>query len=369
MKKTRTKVAAITHKNLLARRDWSPLPPVAILKGSADFFKEEILRRFTAELSSAGGVEVRRLHGPASERQLDELPLSSVLDELRTPSFFSEKSLVVVARADAFLAAHRDAIHPFVESGFAAGHLLLLVDGKVDLRTRVAHAVAQAGWVVDCRQPYDRPPPWETSTPAWDSELSHWLVSRARHRRLELDPRTAFVFHERLGTDLGLLDEELEKIATYLTERGEKRITEETIGAVTGDLRDDSIFRVVDLLLEARRQDAATSAERLFRRGYRGDSGNRVLDPSSIALPLIATLTRRLRALRRAHALAARGARTDAWIEEGLVQRPFLNRFQRQLKATPPPRIRRLLDRLFEIDRSIKRGVDARRLVSLLALE
>ena len=40
--------------------------------------------------------------------------LATVLDELRTVSILSEERLVIVGAADAFLAAHRDDLMPFV---------------------------------------------------------------------------------------------------------------------------------------------------------------------------------------------------------------------------------------------------------------
>ena len=368
-KRSKKESGPVTPRSLLGLESLPPLPPIALLCGNADFYKKEILRRFVKELTSQGTPEVQRFEGPPSERQIDELPLSTVLDELRTPSFFAARKLVVVEGANNFLKAHRDVLESYVERGFPVGHLVLLIDGKADLRTRFARAVASTGWLVDCPQPYDRPPPWETRKPVWDSELSHWLVGRARARDLSIDLPTAFALHDRLGADLEVLDEELEKISTYLVEEGSRTITVETISRVTGELREDSIFRLVDLVLEGRRREAVISKEKLFKRGYHTDTGALVLEPAGIALPFFGAMTRRLRALRRAHAMNAAGARSEDWIREGLVKMPFRDRFRRQIAATPPERVRRLLSRLYKVDRSIKRGGDARRLVLLLVLE
>ncbi|MBN1441526.1 MAG: DNA polymerase III subunit delta [Planctomycetes bacterium] len=352
---------------MLRRKAWKPLPAVVVLAGNAPFFREQITARFSEELFGSEGVprELRRFQGPASERELSELPLSQVLDDLRTPSFFSPYRLVVVDRADAFLAAHREALEPFVASGFAGGHLILSLEKKIDMRTRFSRAVAAHGWIVKCEQPYDRPPPWETRTPVWESDLSHWVQQHAREKGLVMDTRTAFALHDRVGTDLAALDEELEKIATYLAEKKTQTVTEEAIVAVTGDQRGDSIFSLVDLILERRRLEAIQTVARLFTHGSHSERGVAVLDPPAIVLPLISALVGRLRALRRAHAIAS----PDAWIREKLVQKPFLPRLQRQLRATPPGRIRDLLQRLYWIDRSIKRGGDPHRLLLLLVAE
>ncbi len=95
----------LTYRALMARKSWSPLPSAAVLAGTADFFKSLVLKRFTKELFGDGPQEGRRFQGPSGERGSEELPLATVLDELRTPSFFSPYRLVVVEKANAFIAA------------------------------------------------------------------------------------------------------------------------------------------------------------------------------------------------------------------------------------------------------------------------
>lgn len=359
----------LTCQALLARKSWGPLPSIALLTGGAPFLKELIVQRFSQELFGDATPEVHRLQGPSSDQALGDLPLSTVLDELRTPSFFSNCRLVVVESGDAFVRAHRETLETYLEQGFSSGNLVISLEGKLDGRTRFAKAVAKSGWIVDCPQPYDRPPPWDARTPVWDSELSRWLMLRAKEKSLSLDPQTAFLLHERVGTDLAVLERELDKIATYLVERRSRTVDADTVSAVCGDSREDSIFAVVDAFLEGRRRDSFEGVERLFGHGYHGESGSLILDPTSIALSFVGALLSRLRALRRAHAMAEVGATSDDWMREGLVQRPFLSRFQRQLRATSPTRIRRVLNLLYRTDRSIKTGGDAHRLISLLVLE
>ncbi|MBI4601673.1 MAG: DNA polymerase III subunit delta [Planctomycetes bacterium] len=363
-----TREKGLTFRALMARKAWTPLPPIAVLTGDAELFKQDVLRRFTRELFGDAQPEVRRFQGPTAERQGEELALATVLDELRTPSFFSAYRIVVIERANAFLAANSESFIPFLDKGFSGGHLIAFLDGKLDGRTRFARAMAEKGWIVECAQPYDRPPPWDSEAPPWDSELTHWLVSHARTKGLELDPQTAFLLHERAGTDLAILDEELGKIGTYLAARSSRRVDAEAIAAIVGDLREDSVFHAMELFL-AGRAEALEATSRLFRKGYHTERGALTTEPTSIALLFIGALVPRLKALRRAHALAAEGAGPDQWIAAGIVQRPFIARFQRELAAVPPRRLVRLLDRLYEIDRSIKSGGDPEVLLEILVAE
>jgi DNA polymerase III delta subunit len=355
----------------MERPSWRPLPAIAVLTREAAFFKELILKRFAKEVSGDAEPDIRRFRGPESQGQLDALTLPGVLDELRTPSFFSSSRIVVVAPSDVFLAAHSQDLLPFLESGFAGGHLILLQEGTVDQRTRFAKQVAEKGWVVECAQPWDRPPPWDERTPVWDSELSHWLARRAQAKGMKLSPQVAFLLHQRAGTDLAVLEEELEKIITYVMAEGTTTIHEEAVARVTGDLREDSVFVLIDLLLEARRSEALETVLRLFRRGVHTQNGALTLEPVSIALLFIGALVARLRSLRRAHALQAAGEASgpEDWIRAGLVQRPFVSRFRRQLEAVPGRRITAMLERIYEIDRALKSGGDPARLLEVFVIE
>ncbi len=360
---------SLNSTQFLARKKWGTPPAITILSGEADFFKRQLIERFISELSQDGAPDVNRLQGPPNDKRVKELPLATVLDSLRSMSFLAATQVIVIEGADAFVRAHRDELGGCLETGFPGGHLVLCLKGKLDGRTKFAKAAAAAGWVIECEQPYDRPPPWEDRAPSWDSPLSHWLSRHAGTKGLELDPRTAFQLHERVGSDLELLDEELEKIKTYLGESGDSRIDEDVIRAVTGDLRKDNIFAVIDLFLEGRRGDAVDAIDNLFERGWTGANGNLVIDPPGIALPLLATLLKKLRSLRRAHAMKQAGATSENLIREGIVGKPFISRFERQLQRNPPGRLSRLFDRLYRTDRGIKTGHDARRLLLLLVAE
>ncbi len=343
----------LTCSALMARRSWKPLPAICALHGDAEFFKREIQERFARELF-AGGDEpwIRRYR--AAEMAPGKPTLAEVLDDLCTPSFLSSNRLVVVEAADQFLAAHREALEPFLEDGFSGGHLILLLEA-LDGRTRFAKAVAQKGWAVACKKPFDRPPPWEAYAAPWDNELSHWVASRAREKGMEMDVETAHAFCQRVGTDLATLDEELEKLRTYLGET-RKKVDLEAVEAVAGELREDSIFDLIDAFLSKNRRAALRIARRLFQAGYHPPKGSPVMESAGITMLFIGGLLSRLRALRRAHALAAQGKGQDAWISLRLTPKAFLNRFQRDLKATPPGRIDRALATLRQIDRSIKTG-------------
>jgi hypothetical protein len=162
----------VSFKALMARSSWRPLPSAAFLTGTADFLKGQFVKKFTRELFGESEPEVHRFQGPANDRQLADLPLAVVLDELRTASLFASPDH---HRRPGRPLPRRPWRRPDVARGRLRRRALACpIDGKLDGRTRFAKAAARVAWVVDCPQPYDRPPPRDAKAPAWDSELTHW---------------------------------------------------------------------------------------------------------------------------------------------------------------------------------------------------
>ncbi|MBI4585230.1 MAG: hypothetical protein HY717_14550 [Planctomycetes bacterium] len=348
------KPGGISFQELFQRKSWRPLPAVAALVGEAEFLRREVERRFIQELF--GNEPLPSIQRFDASRDVEGL-LAHVLDELRTLSILSAARLAIVQSADAFLASYREALEPFVSAGFEGGHLLLHLDKAPDERTRFAKTLLQHGWLIHCRQPYDRPPPWKTGDPPWRNELSEWIAARAAYRGLSMNLETAYFLQERAGTELGTLDECLEKIGILLgPER--KTVTGDTVAAVTGEIREDSIFDLAEAFIGRDRVKALSMAERLNRQGYHPPRGNPIFDPATIASLFIGSLIARLRPLRRAHALQAAGGGPDRWLELRLTTRPFIERFRRDLAAMPPGRIDRIFKALLEMDRSMKSGGD-----------
>lgn len=356
--------------SLLARASWGTLPNLLIAEGDVPYFRDQLLQRFSRELFGEDARGERDIRRYRADREGSSVSLATILDELRTPSFFCASRLVVLESAGPFFTEHGEVLSPLLAGSFSGGHLFGVIDGNLDRRTRFARGLADLGekvWVVRCAQPFNRPPPWETGTPAWESDLSRWVVSAATALQLEIDLPTAFLLHERVGVDLRLLEEELGKLATYLRSKGVSRVDAEAVLAVTGDTHEDTVFAVVETFLEGDRAKTLDALGRLFDRGFRSERGTLNLDPSAITLMFSGALLQRLRALRRAHSLTAlERAGPDRWVEAGIVHRPFLAAFRRQVKATPPQRLIRLIDGLFELDLKLKLGGDPRLLLELL---
>ena len=358
-----------TSTELLQESSRKTVPSVVVLSGNSTFLRQATERHIFRVLFGADQQRSLTAYQRFDAAQRHGNLCAEVLDELRTVSIISPERLVAVDNADPFLSEHREILEPFVERGFAGGHLILHLTNPLDMRTRFAKAVGEHGLAVDCKQPFDRPPPWETRSAPWENDLARWVVAWAKKKRLEIDLKTAFELHERVGNNLGTLDESLEKLATFLGSE-QRKVDLKAVEAVTGEIRADSLFDLVEAFVTRRRARALRMAERILGAGYHPPKSSPIYDPGAITIMFIGALVKRLKPLRRAHAMRSLGRGPEDWLAERLTSRPFIERFRQELEAMQPDRIERTYAALYTLDRSIKKGANARLgLLILLAQE
>ncbi|MBM3140059.1 MAG: DNA polymerase III subunit delta [Chloroflexi bacterium] len=81
------------------------------------------------------------------------------------------------------------------------------------------------------------------------SEVAAWLDARASERGIAIEPRATEALVGLIGPQLRLLASELEKVATYT---GGRAITAEDVHLLTPQAREESVFNLVDAVVEGR---------------------------------------------------------------------------------------------------------------------
>ena len=249
----------------LAFRVADDVPPVVVLAGEETFLAEEAIAAIAKALFPAGdpGGAIVALDA-ASTADAERLP--AVLEELATASLFGDGKLVIVRRAEALggkgggddedddpdadddgdvpaprTAAPRADVERTPKAAIAAppkgrklnpitalvkgataapvaGSVLVIATSKsVKGKGSVsAEAILKTGaMLVDCRRLYDAPPPWSRGGPAHDTEVSQWLVKRAKARHGKaMDLRTGHALALRLGAGLAGLARAVETLAS-----------------------------------------------------------------------------------------------------------------------------------------------------------
>lgn len=298
--------------NLAARLAAEGLPPVLLLAGPEEWFRDQgllaALRVAFPEGDPGGGV-VRR--DAAADKAV------GALEEWRGGGLYSPRVVVVVDHAeqveppaggDGRQAALTRFVLRALEAPPATGHLVLRTAYGVKGRQSVStEKLLQAGaWVVDCRALYDAPAPWEPGPPH-DHELSRFLVRRMREawgKRLGL--ADAHALARRTGNQLAALDDALRSLALYVG--GRAAVEAADVEAAVGATSQDGTFEFADRVLGADPADALAALEAAFERGVSvGRGRGSVTQPDALFHVLVDALGRKLHALLRAAEALARG--------------------------------------------------------------
>ena len=183
----------------------------------------------------------------------DETELSDVLDELSTVALFGGgQRLVIIEDADGFVSQNRAALEQYVAKPKRGSVLVLLVKTWPG-NTRLAKSVAETGLAIECKCP----PP---------ARLAKWLVAwaQATARGARRSP-AADVLMEHVEPDLGLLDQELAKLAAMAGAGG--TITAELVEEGVGGWRAKTAWDLFDAALAGQTTDALVQLDRLLLAG------------------------------------------------------------------------------------------------------
>lgn len=224
-----------------------PVKPVYALFGDDAFLRKESLTEIARAV----------FHGAEDELGVvtysgDQATLADVLDEVRMLPFFSKRKVVVVESADPFVSAHRKELEAYVESPSASGVLVLSVKAWPS-NTKLAKQVEKAGLSVECKGPHER-------------VLNSWLVQLARSRcGVQLDDDAARLLVELVGTEVGLLVVEIEKLAVYVGSRA--KIHRDDVARMVGSGRVEDIWSVLNAATTGRGELALEQLDRLLAVG------------------------------------------------------------------------------------------------------
>jgi DNA polymerase-3 subunit delta len=304
-----------------------PPRPVSAIYGDESFLRRESLLKLREAVlgREEGNFSFTAFNG-------DNAELRDVLDELATVAMFGGvKRLVVVEEADNFVSRYRRQLEDYVLRPSRTGVLVLDLD-SFPANTRLYKLITAEGLAVEC------------GTPA-EARLTKWLVDWARQRHnLPLSAAAADALVELTGLELGLLDQELAKLAVTLGEG--KRITPELVARHVGGWRAKTAWEMLDAALDGKLPEAMRQLDRLLASG----------EPVGILGQISASLRRFAAATRlvlQSEAAGRRIAISQALEHAGV--KPFvLQKAERQLRRLGRNRGARLYQWLLEADLDLK---------------
>ena len=220
--------------------------PIYVLAGDEDFLKrharDAIISLALGDSDAAFAV---------STYAGDKLDFSTVRNDLDTLPFLSPCRVVVVENADPFVTNHRPALEKYAVKPSAAGVLVLDVKAFPET-TKLAKALPDAA-KVQCKTPY------KDKLPAW---CMGW--AKTAHKK-KLAPDAAELLVELVGPAMGLLDQEIEKLAVSV---GAKPAIEAAdVDRLVGRSKAADVFRIMDAIGEGKPGEALAALENLFTEG------------------------------------------------------------------------------------------------------
>ncbi len=320
--------SAIAALDYLAHAGKHPAGGVCAVFGDESFLKRQVLARIKGQVLAGDDAEF-------SVTVFDgrEAAMRDVTDALASRALFGGgRHLVVVEQADDFVSQNRPALEDYVSHAKPDSVLVLDVKQWAST-TRLAKALADGGLQVECKFP----PP---------ARLAKWLVgwSKGHHNAL-LDPAAAELLVESVEADMGLLDQELAKLAA--SAGAGSAITPELVRQSVVGWRAQTAWAMLDAALAGESRAALVQLDRLL---LSGDVPIALLAQIGASLRRFAAATR---LIEQAEQARRRITLRSALAEAGM--KPFvLAKAEDQLRRLGRTRAKQLYGWLLEADLSLK---------------
>jgi DNA polymerase-3 subunit delta len=312
----------------IAAPNQHPPQPVCVVFGDEAFLKRQVLGRIRWSVLGSGD-------GDFSFSAFDgqEVSAAEVFDELSTMAMFGGgRRLVVVEGGDDFVSRHRSELEDYVARPRATGVLVLELKTFAS-NTRLYKAAVGAGLVVECGAP-----------PA--AQLARWVGAWAKQaHEVQMAASSAEMLIELVGPELGLLDQEMAKLALAVGPNG--KVSPEIVEQMVGNWRSKTTWDMLDAALGGDVRGAMTQLDRLI---LAGESEVGLLGQIAASLRRLAAATR---LIEQAEA-AGRKMTLGAGLEEAGVNRYVVRKVEQQLRRLGRPRGRRLYRWLLEADLDLK---------------
>lgn len=318
---------AVHALDYLAEKPHPATPPFCALFGDEPFLKGLVVGELRQAVLGEGEADfaLTRFDGRNADWR-------TVSDELLTVGLFGGgQRLVMVDDADDFVSEHRGQLEDYLARPSRTGTLVLIVQTWPS-NTRLAKQVAASGLAIECKSPPE-------------ARLIKWLGTLARERHgAKLEREAAESLVEIVGPELGLIDQELAKLAAAA---GGEPIAAGLVQQLVGGWRAKTAWDMLDAAVEGRTREALVELDRLLLSGE---------NPIAILGQIAATLRRFAAATRMIEQTEASGGRPNLRqvLEQAGVKSFVIAKNEAQLRRLGRQRSGQIYRWLLEADLALK---------------
>lgn len=219
--------------------------PVYLLYGGEEFLKEEVYHALRAAIVQPETADFNyHVLDPAPDQLLQALTLA------QTQPFFAERRLVVVKDCPAIIPGRKkseDAEEGEEKSASGADEgllhylkapvpstTLLFLASAIDSRRKLTKGLIATGGAVECQ-------------PLRPDDAVMWAQSRAQSKGKRLLSPSAQALVDKVGTDLSLLDGEIEKLCLYVGDGRE--IKPDEVELLVPNLAETEVYRLTEAVM------------------------------------------------------------------------------------------------------------------------
>ena len=239
----------------------------------------------------------------------------------------------MVDQADPFVSQYRDKLDEYIQNPNKAG-ILLLQPLSFPSNLKLYKRVGELGLIIECK---GLPP---RSIPSW---LVEW---EREHSKIQLSRESAEVIVDLVGNDLGMLDQEVHRLALLTSNN---KIDVNLIKENVGSWKQEKVWDLIDVALEGKTGEALQQLEKLL---LSGESPIGILAQLGATLRKISAVNQILLHLEETPNAPKPGINTI--LDQVGVRSFFQAKTQGQLKRLGVKRGRRLIQRLLETDLDLK---------------
>jgi len=223
------KVLGVKPEQLMDQLEKGRIDPVYFFSGDEGYLKEEAIRALIARVIDPGTEAfcLDVLRG-------DDSDATTILTAASMVPMMTDRRVVVVRDFHRLPQADREAVVEYSERP-APSTVLILETPRVNLKTKLYDRLAARGVSV-------------VFYPLFPERIPPWLQQHARQYGKRLSPEAAHQLQAIVGTDLGELAGELEKLAVFVG--GRDAISAGDVESTLGPVRAGSVFDIAEAVGE-----------------------------------------------------------------------------------------------------------------------